>query len=224
MKITIIYGQAHKGNTYNVTERLLKSLDYQEDDITRFFINNIPNCVGCTKCIMKGEEFCPHFEYIDPLVKSMDRADVLIISTPNYCMEMSGQMKTFFDHLAYRWISHRPNGSMKQKIGIAISTAAGAGAKKVIKSIKRQLFWLSVGKIYQLPFVIKAYKLDEANVARLNKLKTKTDKLAIRINNADNVNPSLTSKIAFNIMGKMQKNNRWNKLEINHWRKNRWID
>jgi len=44
-------------------------------------------------------------------------------------MEMSGQLKTFFDHMAYRWISHRPHPSMKNKIGVAISTTAGAGAK-----------------------------------------------------------------------------------------------
>lgn len=167
MRIAIIHGQSHKRNTYKLTKMLLQKLNCQKEDITQHYINKTPNCIGCAKCIMNGEEFCPHFEYISPIGKAINRSNILIVSSPNYCMGMSGQMKTFFDHLAYRWMSHRPNGDMKQKIGIAISTAAGVGARKVTKSIKNQLFWLSVGKIYQLPFVLKAYKLEEVKDKQL---------------------------------------------------------
>lgn len=50
------------------------------------------------------------------------------MDTPNYCMGMTGQLKTFFDHMAYRWLSHSPLGAMQNKIAIAVSTTAGAGA------------------------------------------------------------------------------------------------
>lgn len=224
MKITIIYGQSHKGNTYKVTEMLVQKLNCKKEDITQHYINNIPNCVGCAKCIMTGEEFCPHFEYINPIVKSMDKANILIISTPNYCMGMSGQMKTFFDHLAYRWISHRPNGNIKQKIGVAISTAAGAGAKKVTKSIKSQLFWLSVGKIYQLPFIVKAYELNEAKEERLIKLKNRVEKLSIKISrNVEKVKPDIKNRIIFKIMAKMQKK-QWMERARKKLLEKKWLD
>ncbi|HEY8391580.1 MAG TPA: NAD(P)H-dependent oxidoreductase, partial [Capillibacterium sp.] len=44
---------------------------------------------------------------------------------------MTGQLKTFLDHMGYRWLPHRPHPQMFRKIGLAVSTAAGAGAKKV---------------------------------------------------------------------------------------------
>lgn len=56
---------------------------------------------------------------------------------------MTGQLKTFLDHLGYIWLSHRPNGKMFNKVGIVISTASGAGASKVTKTLEQQMFWLS---------------------------------------------------------------------------------
>lgn len=48
-------------------------------------------------------------------------------------MGMSGQLKCFFDHMAYRWMSHRPHPIMNRKIGVAVSTTAGLGAKKTYR-------------------------------------------------------------------------------------------
>ena len=52
-------------------------------------------------------------------------------ATPPTVPSMTGQLKTFLDHMGYRWLPHRPHPQMFRKIGLAVSTAAGAGAKKV---------------------------------------------------------------------------------------------
>ena len=56
-------------------------------------------------------------------------------------MGMTGQLKTFLDHMGYRWLSHRPHPQMFRKIGLAVSTAAGAGAKRVTKDLRRRYFF-----------------------------------------------------------------------------------
>ena len=74
-------------------------------------ITGIDDCIGCFQCIIKGEESCPHYDQVSAVMKALEAADVIIIDSPTYVMNVTGQLKTFFDHMAYRWISHRPHPS-----------------------------------------------------------------------------------------------------------------
>jgi multimeric flavodoxin WrbA len=223
MQITIVYGQTHKGNTYKLTKMLLDRISAKELIVKEFYVNDLRDCIGCTSCITKGENHCPHNNEIKPIIDSVMDSEIFILSSPNYCMGMTGQMKTFFDHLAYMWLSHRPRKEMQRKIGITISTAAGVGASKVTKAIKQQLFWLYTGKVYQLSFVVKASKWEDVDAHRMKKLEKKIDKLAHRINDKDVIKPNLKQRLMFMMMAKMQEKSSWNPLEKEHWRRNGWI-
>ena len=94
---------------------------------------------------------------------------------------MTGQMKEFCDHMAYRWISHRPV-DMHRKIGVAISTAAGGGAENVTKELSRQLLWWSVGSIHSIAFSVRADNWDAVKPSRKKKVERKVARLAERIN------------------------------------------
>lgn len=146
MKVAVIHGQAHKGSTYNVTRSLLDQLNCEEADIMEFQVNGMGQCMGCFSCILKDEERCPHRAQVEPIILAMEEADVIVVESPNYVMGMTGQLKSFFDHLGYRWMAHRPNGEMRKKIAVAISTTAGSGAKKATKDIATQFMWLAIGK------------------------------------------------------------------------------
>ncbi len=223
MKIAVVHGQAHKGNTYNVTHLLLEQLDCEEEDIKEFNVNGISPCVGCTQCILKDENLCPHRDMTEPIIKALEEADVIILDSPNYCMGMSGQLKTFCDHLGYRWMSHRPY-DMRQKIGIAISTTAGAGASKTTKAIGNQMIWWSMGRVYQLSFTVMAQKWDEINSKRIKKLNRKVRRLAAKINRtAGKVKPCIKTRVFFKIMTVMHKNAVWSEFENEYWKKNGWI-
>ena len=223
MKITVVHGQKHKKNTYKVTQILLKQLNYIENNISEFNINEISQCCGCTQCIMKDESLCPHYEEIKPIIKSIDEADVIIFNSPNYCMGMTGQMKSFYDHLAYRWMSHRPV-DMRSKIGVAISTAAGMGASKVTKQIAEQMIWLSVGKVYRIPFTIGAPNIEEVNKKRLKKLDKKIKKIANKINKeAGKSKPCFKTRFYFKIMTIMHKIMPWSQIETDYWKDKGWI-
>ena len=91
MKITVIHGQGHKGITYKITKTVLEFLAEDDDEINEFFLpKDGPSfCVGCNTCFMKGEEFCPGADKVQPIMKSMEESEIIILDSPNYVMEMS---------------------------------------------------------------------------------------------------------------------------------------
>lgn len=145
MKYLIINGSPRKKNTWAIVERIRHNLegDFEEVHLSK---EHIPFCNGCYNCIMKGEEYCPHREYIEPLIEKLKSCDAFIIASPVYAMNVTALLKNFFDHTAYLY--HRPEFFTKKAI-VAVSTA-GAGHKKVANYIDETLRHWGVNKVYKL--------------------------------------------------------------------------
>ena len=94
MNIAIIHGQNHKGSSYH-TGRLLVDQIPGEHEIAEFFLPRDLNhfCLGCYRCIERDED-CPWYEQKQAIVNAMERADLLVFTTPTYCMAPSASMKT----------------------------------------------------------------------------------------------------------------------------------
>jgi multimeric flavodoxin WrbA len=226
MDITIIHGQAHKGSTYHITDMIRERISFDNTEIHEYFmIKDTPGfCVGCYNCILKGEQYCPHAEKIQEICASMIKSKVIIIDSPTYCYEMTGQLKTLFDHYGYMWMSHRPRKEMFNKVGIAITTAAGAGAKNVVKSIERQMFWWGIPQIYKLNFNVSALNWDGVSEKIKTKISNRVNLMSEDIkNNINNVKPNIKTRILFNIMRKMQTGNDFNLTDRSYWENNGWI-
>lgn len=227
MKITVIHGQSHRGSSYHITQQILDKISDTNKEIYEYFMpNDTPSfCVGCYQCIMKSESACPQAEKVQNIVASMEASDLIVITSPTYCLEMTGQLKTFFDHLGYMWLSHRPKPVMFQKIGIAISTAAGGGSRKVTKSIAKQMFWMGVPKVYRFHKNVKSSTWQMVS----NKIKESIDKGTTKLSrkveaNIGIVRPGLRLRFLFTIMRSMQKSNNWNEVDKNYWKENGWLD
>lgn len=122
----------------------------------------------------------------------MLRSEIIVINSPTYCLEMSGQLKTLFDHLGYLWLTHRPRKEMFSKIGIVLSTAAGAGANRVTKSIARQMFWWGIPKIYRHYFHVQAARWEDVPEHIKKKITQKTDKVYLKVkSNIGKAKPNL---------------------------------
>lgn len=224
MEITIIHGQTHFGSTYHVTSMLVEELRTPETVIHEFFLpkDGPAYCIGCFQCILKSEHLCPHHEPVQKIRTAMERSQIIIIDSPTYVMEMSGQLKALFDHFGYQWLSHRPNNTMFQKTGIAISTAAGAGAKRVSKSIKKQLFWMGISSRYDISVTVAASSWNEVTPKTKNEIRKKAAKVARAIKQNKNT-VSLRMKLLFLIMRAMQKNNSYNPVDHDHWKNVGWL-
>ena len=216
MKIVIINGINHKGQTYTLTHKLVDKIEGEKKE---FFLPKDFDefCLGCATCIFKGEDKCPHNEKIKPIVDAMIEADLIILSSPVYCMHATGSMISFLDHLGYMWMAHRPNSSMFKKQAVVVTTCAGAGKKFTMKDMADSLFYLGVPKTYKLGVALMAPTLDEMKNKKKKKIEKKTTKLAKKITKKNGkVKPKLKTKAFFFLMHLMQKNG-YNELDKNYW-------
>ena len=145
MKYLIINGSPRKKNTWAIVQQVKTNLkgDFEEIQLSE---EQIPFCYGCFNCIMKGEEYCPHKNYIKPIIDKIKKCDAIIIASPVYAMNVSAILKNFLDHTAYLY--HRPEFFTKKAL-IVVSTA-GAGHKKVAKYIDETLRHWGVNKVYKI--------------------------------------------------------------------------
>ena len=136
MKIVMLNGQNHKGSTYNIGRMIADRIE-GENEITEFFFPRDLNhfCAGCYKRI---EDFtaCPCYDEKKRIIDAIDKADILIVTTPTYCMHMSAPLKAFFDLTFDLWMAHRPMESMLKKRAVIVSTAAGTGTKSAIRDVE----------------------------------------------------------------------------------------
>ncbi len=156
MKITIINGQNHKGSTYHIGRMLAEKLS-QDDSITEFFLPRDMNhfCLGCYQCIEDIEK-CPFYPEKKTILDSMELADLVIFTTPNYCFGPSAQMKALIDLFFDFWMSHRPLPWMFHKKAVVISTSAGGGAKAAAKMVRKALIYMGVPYIKQYTVAVQA--------------------------------------------------------------------
>ena len=227
MKIALIHGQNHKGCSYHVSRFLVEKLA-NEDDIKEFFLpKDMPKfCRGCYTCLNKGEEFCPDYEYIKPITQAIMEADLLVFTTPVYCLRTSGSMKALLDHYFTWYVVHRPKEEMYFKKAVIISSGAGTGMKKAASDIKDSIFYWGVSdiKIYKLRSLAMTW--NDINEERRKKLDDDMNKLAIKIKaNGCKGKVSLKTKIMFYLMRLSKKKGvESGKKDKEYWEKKGWLE
>ena len=230
MKITVVNGTEKRGVTHLLTEIFLQS--FQGADITEFYLpKDCPSfCAGCTSCFMKGENNCKDFNYINTIEKSLIEADLIVMTSPAYVMHATGAMKAFLDHLAYRWMPHRPAPEMFSKRAVIITQCLGAGAKSAAKDIKHSLSWWGISKIgvfnCTLMNDIIWDKLPEKKRKNLTENINRLARKYAKINYAKPARTKLITKIKFNFCRLIQKQVRKNGvagLDNEYWYDNGWL-
>ena len=229
MKIAMIHGQGHKGVTYTMSQCILGNLKEEDTEVKEFFLTKDgPGfCVGCNSCFIKGEEVCPEAAQVQPIMQAIEWADVIMLDTPNYCMDMSGAMKTLLDHFGYRWVTHRPHPSMFHKVGIALSSSAGASPNKTVKSLAKQLRWMCVPTVYTFPFVSNAMGIEDLAEEKKQKMEKKALKIAKKVKKVvKRKKVGLRTKMLFLLFRGMQMGEKsaWNPTDTNWWKEQGWLE
>ncbi|KAA0008490.1 MAG: flavodoxin family protein [Thermoplasmata archaeon] len=100
IKIVGICGSPHPdGNTAKLIKMVLKGAESAgaETEFISLADKKIYFCYGCYECISKGQ--CILNDDLNKIRDTMIRCDGLVIGSPTYDREITGQMKTFFDRL-----------------------------------------------------------------------------------------------------------------------------
>ena len=224
MKIVMIHGQNHKGSTYKIGRMIANKIS-REDDIVEFFLPRDLNhfCLGCYACIEDVTK-CPFYEEKNKIMTAVESADLLIFTTPTYCLRASAPMKSFIDLTFNYWMIHRPRKCMFSKRAIVVSTAAGIGTKSAIKDITTTLLYWGVPSI--ITYGISVQAMNWAGVAdkKKQKIEKDTTRIANKVLKRKRVKAGLKTKALFMMMRMMQKKD-WGSGEAEkmHWDKNGWL-
>ena len=226
MKATVIYGQSHRGITWTMTQLLLEDLQVDEADEFMLPRDGPPSCIGCDRCFLEGEGSCPHRAVIEPIEESIRTSDVIILSSPNYVDGMSGGMKDLMDHLAYRWMSHRPMGEMFTKVGVAIVSSAGAGNRRVLSAMERQMRSWMIPKVHAIGLVSCAWGIEDLSDRKRRYVDRRCASIARSIRGSEgHVHFSFRQRMLFRIFRSMQSGSAaWNPTDRDWWAANGWLD
>lgn len=224
MKITIIHGQNHKGSSYH-TGRLLVDQIPGEHEITEFFLPRDLNhfCLGCYRCI-ENDADCPWYAQKNVIVDAMEASDLLVFTTPTYCMAPSASLKTLLDLTFTMWMSHRPRGSMFQKRAVVLSTSAGSSTSGAIKGVTKSLFFWGIPKIYHYGASVQAMNWESVKPKTKQMIEKATAKLARKLGKTTPPRVGIPTRFMFFMMGRMQKANfNASPIEKQYWQERGWL-
>ncbi len=132
--IIIIDGGPRK--TFNTASMLKKfaegatSVSDQIDvKIIRLYGLDYKGCMSCMACKVKGKatNVCKFKDGLTPVLKEIAQADGLVLGSPNYFGEVTGQMRAFLERLAFPWLSYNDYSltAPKQMLVLLIETQNG---------------------------------------------------------------------------------------------------
>ena len=225
MKVTVVYGQNHHGITWNMTQVLIAKI--APDALDEFFLpaDGPGCCLGCHNCFLDGESEGPHAEKMAPILKSMLSSEVIILAGPNYVDGMTGAMKDFSDHMAFAWMSHRPQPEMFSKIGVVIASSAGAMNGNVLSAMAKQLRSWMVPCVYEIGLVSHAWDYGGVSPRKKKKIDSKCSGIARKIRVFEGKVPfGLRQRLMFAIFRSMQSGKAaWNETDRRWWEEHGWL-
>ena len=224
MKIVLVHGQSHQGSSYHIG-RMIADKIAGSNEITEFFLPRDLNhfCIGCYKCI-EGDENCPFYEEKKVIMDAVEDAELLIFTTPVYCLRASAPMKSFLDLTFTYWMSHRPRKTMFSKKAVVVSTGAGSGAKSAMKDITTALFYCGVPYIKTYGVLLQAMNWDMVKSAKKDKIQKATDKIARKLSNNKKPAVGIKTRFIFKMMSIMQVAGMGSSpMEKEYWERNGWL-
>ncbi|MGA9820539.1 MAG: flavodoxin family protein, partial [Desulfobaccales bacterium] len=146
--VVAVNGSPHMGmgNTSQMIAMLKENLAPAGLDLEEIFLSgqHIEYCSGCALCLEKGS--CWIRDDFKGVVKRVLEADAVILASPVYVRNITGQMKTFLDRsLGY---GHRPRGAWKP--GLALSVSAGWGETETAQYLSQTLRMFGAFAVGQL--------------------------------------------------------------------------
>jgi len=231
MKIAVINGTEKKGVTFKLKEMFLQQFRGNVEILEFYLPKDCPTfCAGCTTCFLRGEDKCKNGQYSKPIREAIENADLLVFTSPAYVMHTTGAMKAFLDHMAFRWMPHRPHPAMFLKRAVIISQCLGAGAKSAAKDIKDSLSWWGISKIEvftaSLMNDIFWDKLPQKKQAKITRKIKKLSKKFERINYDKPAHIKFKTKFKFYMCRIIQKSIRKKQaesLDCKYWAEQGWL-
>ena len=128
INVLAIYGSHRRGqNSDTLVDKILEGIGSNEASIERIYASSqgIKSCTACERCYKLGR--CVIKDEMQQVYEAMDKADIVVSSSPVYFYSVSSHMKKLIDRCQAVWASkYRTDGSLiskKHRIGYIVCTA-----------------------------------------------------------------------------------------------------
>ena len=112
-RIIIIDGGPRKNfNTASILQKFAEGASSVSDTIevktVRLYGLDYKGCMSCMACKIKGKasNVCKFKDALTPVLEDIAQADGLVLGSPIYFGDVTGQMRTFLERLAFPWLSY----------------------------------------------------------------------------------------------------------------------
>ena len=144
--VAVIGSPRRRGNTATLVDAALEELERSGCQCTRIVLadKRIEFCSGHVFC---GERTCPHDDDMAGILEQVYAADGLLLATPIYYENVSGQMKTFMDRNATRYYGDE---HLTPKVVGLIAVAGESDAEDTLAAMRR---FVALSNPQELPVV-----------------------------------------------------------------------
>jgi len=152
MKLIAVCGSARKqGNTAKMLHRVIEGAKSvgAETELVNLFDLNYKDCISCYACKLKNRNSFGHCTLNDdlkPLLERIEQSDVIVLGSPVYYGNLSGQMRSFTDRLLFQYLDYGGQGTGPKPKNFKTALVATMNVNDEI-SIKRgfrdTLVWFS---------------------------------------------------------------------------------
>lgn len=112
-KIILVDGGPRKTfNTASMLQKFAEGAQSVSSDIEaktiRLYGMDYKGCMSCMACKVKGKasNVCKFKDAMTPVLEEIAQADGLVLGSPIYFGDVTGQMRTFLERLAFPWLSY----------------------------------------------------------------------------------------------------------------------
>ena len=169
MKVTCILGSPHtNGNTATILNGLERPFKERGYEVTRYCLgsSNIHYCLGCKSCYESGQ--CVQNDDVEIIMESMLESALVIVASPSYWGDVTGQMKVFIDRCTpYCNVRYKERVSELMTKGVAVAVRAGRNKEEnenLIKTIEHFLGHLDIPLISS--FTVESVDVAEDLIAK----------------------------------------------------------
>ena len=112
-KIVIIDGGPRRNfNTASILQKFAEGASSVSNEIevktVRLYGLDYKGCMSCMACKIKGKasNVCKFKDALTPVLEEIAEADGLVLGSPIYFGDVTGQMRAFLERLAFPWLSY----------------------------------------------------------------------------------------------------------------------
>lgn len=153
--ICIIGSPRSNGSTGIIIDKIIEGMKETGIVSIRYCLGNvhINFCLGCKKCYQDGG-LCVQKDDMETIMKDLIEADVVIIASPSYWGDITGQLKVYFDRSTpYCDTNENRSRIPAGKKGISVAIRAGQTDREnlhIIESIEHYYGHLGIEPVGRL--------------------------------------------------------------------------